>query len=735
VSTQSYFKQYVWGQVLSSKCVGCHNNQGVASATNMVLQTSSITGYMDHNYQVVSNIAGYEFQGTSLLLLKPSQQISHKGGLVLTTDSEEYAILESFIPQVFDPVECEEPVGEEDAFFQSVVLTDALETYRKATMLLSGRHPTVDEEAFLQVGGEAALSQLLDALLLEDGFYQWVRETFNDRLLTDKYLPGGSSTGLMNTADYPNRRWYDDLEYPVDEYFRSLGKKYTNPGVAREPLELIVHVVKNNRPFTEVLTADYIMVNPFSAHSYGVADAVTFNNPMNPAEFQEVQIPGIPHSGVMTSLMFLNRFPTTATNRNRHRSRVIWDLFLATDVLKLAERPIDPTSIVDHNPTMFNKDCAVCHEVIDPLGGTFQNWNNAGRYLPPEEGWFPDMRPPGYGDETLPIDESSQALQWLAPRLTGDGRFVTATVRTIYNGLLGSMPLLPPNEAEEDEATPANYQAKLAAYEAQQNELIQIGEDFVASNYNLRTIVKGLIESGYFRARSIDPDVSLSEERLAELEGLGAARLATPEQLERRVEALTGFPWRNNSTSPDYLLNVNEYLVFFGGIDSNNIIKRLTSPNGIMASVGERLANEVACRVTGRDMTLSPDQRRLFPYVEKGYVPEDENGFPIPQAINAIKENIRYLHWRMLGERLSPSHPDLEAVYQLFYDTWKEGMAGLESGDIPTALPYICRASTEYWTQAKLPAGTEVVYDTNYVIRSWMAVMSYYLSDFDVLYQ
>ena len=89
----------------------------------------------------------------------------------------------------------------------------------------------------------------------------------------------------------------------------------------------------------------------------------------------------------------------------------------------------------------------------------------------------------------------------------------------------------------------------------------------------------------------------------------------------------------------------------------------------------------------------------------------------------------------MLGERLSPSHPDLEAVYQLFYDTWKEGMAGLESGDIPTALPYICRASTEYWTQAKLPAGTEVVYDTNYVIRSWMAVMSYYLSDFDVLYQ
>ena len=167
----------------------------------------------------------------------------------------------------------------------------------------------------------------------------------------------------------------------------------------------------------------------------------------------------------------------------------------------------------------------------------------------------------------------------------------------------------------------------------------------------------------------------------------------------------------------------------------NLLIKRLTSPNGIMASVGERMANEVACRVTGRDMTLAPSERQLFPYVEKTFVPEDDNGFPIPQAINAIKENIRYLHWRILGERLSPSHPHLEAIYQLFYDTWKEGMAALASGEVPTALPNMCRASTEFWTAAALPTEVQVVYDTNYVIRSWMAVMSYFLSDFDVLYQ
>ena len=41
-----------------------------------------------------------------------------------------------------------------------------------------------------------------------------------------------------------------------------------SPGVAREPLELIAYVVMNDRPYTEVLTADYTMVNAFSDLAY-----------------------------------------------------------------------------------------------------------------------------------------------------------------------------------------------------------------------------------------------------------------------------------------------------------------------------------------------------------------------------------------------------------------------------------------------------------------------------------
>ena len=44
-------------------------------------------------------------------------------------------------------------------------------------------------------------------------------------------------------------------------------------GFRRAPLELIAHVVENDRPYTEILTADYIMANPFAAKSlWGIDD-------------------------------------------------------------------------------------------------------------------------------------------------------------------------------------------------------------------------------------------------------------------------------------------------------------------------------------------------------------------------------------------------------------------------------------------------------------------------------
>jgi hypothetical protein len=122
---------------------------------------------------------------------------------------------------------------------------------------------------------------------------------------------------LLNADRFPNARWHLNLEdQPRDEsYWAAID--YANTSLAREALEHIAFVVRNGKPFHEIITSDYMAMNPFTARIYGVDD-IAWADPLDPKEFHEGRAPGIPHAGILSSPMFLNRFPTTATNRNRH---------------------------------------------------------------------------------------------------------------------------------------------------------------------------------------------------------------------------------------------------------------------------------------------------------------------------------------------------------------------------------------------------------------------------------
>ena len=154
-----------------------------------------------------------------------------------------------------------------------------------------------------------------------------------------------------------------------------------------------------------------------------------------------------------------------------------------------------------------------------------------------------------------------------------------------------------------------------------------------------------------------------------------------------------------------------------------------------MTSVADRMSTDVACRSVGRDFSVQRIERHLFPFVERTYMPADDNGFPVPQAEDAIKENIRYLHWRILGEEVQRSSPEVADTYELFYKVWQAGRAAVLSGEEPTALPTQCRSTTDYWTSVPLDVEQQVVDDPSYVVRSWMAVVTYLLSDYRFLYE
>ncbi|PRP98094.1 hypothetical protein ENSA5_30790 [Enhygromyxa salina] len=732
VSNEEFFKQRIWAPLMSQTCITCHSPTGAAKGSQFVLQSSDWTGYIEANLASVERLAKLEYEGEPWLIVKPTNTVEHGGGVQFERGSAEYYAFIELVERIENPVVCADDGTELEAYFANVGALSEVETLRKASLNLVGRLPTPQEELAVQAGGLEALDLALDEMMTEDAFYERLIEVYNDHFLTDRYLTGVDAIDLLDGEDYPNRYWFEAVE---DKDVRDLARQRSNQAVAREALELVAHVVRNDRPFTEILTADYTLVNPYSAQVYGV-DA-KFRDPSDPSEWVEAKLPGIPHSGVLTSQIWLNRFPTTPTNRNRHRARIVFDLFLATDVLELAERPIDPSAIEDFNPTRESDACTVCHANIDPVAGALQNWDGRGRYRPPEMGWYPEMFAPGFGDAELPAGEKFNATSWLAARIIEDPRFAASQVDIVYQGLTGAPPLREPS----DPAAP-DYLARLVAFEAQNAELQRIADLFAESNFDLAVVIKEIVKSPYYRAKRFDPgwteeeqESAAAQRRLDELAPVGTARWLTPEQLERKIVAVTGYPWRPSVKATSYLLDSSEYRIFYGGIDSRTIVERMTVPNGIMTNIAQRMANEVSCWTSARDFSRPSGARKLFPYVDPSFEPEDDNGFEIPAVTEAIRVNLQHLHWRVLGEQLELDDPEIDRSYALFLEVWRDGKRGLELGEYPVALPGACQATTDFWSDQPLADAERITNDSNYTIRAWMAVMTYMLSDYRFLHE
>ena len=168
------------------------------------------------------------------------------------------------------------------------------------------------------------------------------------------------------------------------------------------------------------------------------------------------------------------------------------------------------------------------------------------------------------------------------------------------------------------------------------------------------------------------------------------------------------------------------YQQIYGGIDSFVVTERLTDPNGLMVYVQERMANELACYAIPNDFLAPADERLLLPFVE----PEMQ---PIGLSNqNAIMQNIQYLHSHLLAEELEPGDPELQTTYELFTNVWQAGERAVNITE-STELPSLCQRTRELETGANL--SNSLNDEPDYVIRSWMAVAAYLMSDYRFLYE
>ena len=727
-SQRTFFEQNVWSAFMSTKCAKCHTPDGVAVSEHnakFVLQPSSYPGFIDANLANLAMVSKIQFEGKSELLLKPLGQMGHIGGVQLQEGTDDYKALTSLVSQLSNIESCTEGPN---TTLQTVGLSDGASTLRRAALDLAGRLPTVAENDAVTKGGDVALDAALDVMMKEEAFYTRVREIFNDVLLTDRFVRyDAAAIDFMNTDDYPGLAPYRDQTNPA---YMSAKRPIINQAIAREPLDFIVYLLKNNKPFTDLVAADYTVVNPFSAIAYGVDKTVQFKDPTDYNEFHEAKITlgatgatmrPVPHAGVMSMPAFLNRWQTSPTNRNRGRARRVYQFFLATDVLKLAERPVDATKVTaTENPTHNSEYCTVCHKVIDPVAGGFRGWDdNDYEDFDPARPWHDEMFEPGFGVTTMDPTYYTKGLQWLGPQVAADPRFSISAVRTVYKGLTGHDAIAYPTDN-----TRANFATLLAAWSAQDAFFRATAAQFTKTT-DLKAVFKAVIKSPYYRAVTVpdgmDPGL---------LQDLGMGRLLTPEMLNRKIKAITGYSWRKTYdwvNQRDWLRE--DYDILYGGIDSDATTARLTTANGLIASVASRMANESACSITAWDFTKGKAVRAFFPFVDLTEAPESA-GHTVDGSVNSIKKNIQFLHQLFLDEQLDLADPEIERTYQLFLDTWHELS---QSGD--TGLDYNCSGQKSPVDGSDLPAASQIKDDPNFTLRSWMAVMTYLMSDYKFLYE
>ena len=387
--------------VLQSKCVNCHVEGGVSGNTRLVFVRTENADHLALNRQAFADFLAEAEDGAELILNK-IQGVAHGGGVQAAAGTEDYASIERYLELVG---------GESGAaaltpatLFDGVAMAPAWKTLRRAAIVFAWRLPTQAEYARAE-RGPAGLRAAIRGLMEGPGFHDFLIRAANDRLLTDKFLHDaiGEDPSFPNLANAAHA-----LLVAGDNPTYSRWQQRTQFGFARAPLELIAYVAENDLPYTQILTADYVMANPPADEAYGGGAA--FDDANDILEFKPSRIvdyyrqdesvvseftqafgnqvtdPGNlrtdwPHAGILNTLVFLKRYPTTPTNRNRARSRWTYYHFLGLDVEKSASRTTDPAALADtNNPTMRNPACTVCHGVLDPVAGAFQNYGADGLY-------------------------------------------------------------------------------------------------------------------------------------------------------------------------------------------------------------------------------------------------------------------------------------------------------------------------------------------------------------------
>ena len=480
----------------------CHRAGAVASGTRLVFAAGAST---EANYGVLRTFAA---ANGDLLMSKSIGLPTHSGGKpFVDANSQQYKDLASLLPKLKES--CSTEVLATGQFWEAFSL--------RITRRCCRRHPSSRTQSHACRVGSSQRRWRDGASPNDPGLHG---QRADVRCLPDRGRPrsvfGERRRGLwkqsgLNANDYP-----PSATAVINNQNPPAGvRARVEQGVRFEPVNIMKYIVKNDRDWREIVTGKYTVLNSITATTLGAQVQGTYMDPTNDNELLPAIMPNLrsPNgireaAGVLVTQSFLDRFPSTDTNAHRHTVSEMSKRFIGLYIPLLASRPLEDG--VFRNAVTDNPGCAVCHDVMDPMAGALQNWAPNNRYRPNGQGAAADILPNYYkstdfmdapkGGEYYQMgdkwfrdrkarlwqhDDAERLRQSVRSRVAGPtvrGRFpLRQRCGGLYKVLFQREVLQPVLDP-----TAPDGAARLAAYNAQQEEFNELAARFAAGGYKVK---------------------------------------------------------------------------------------------------------------------------------------------------------------------------------------------------------------------------------------------------------
>jgi Protein of unknown function (DUF1592)/Protein of unknown function (DUF1588)/Protein of unknown function (DUF1595)/Protein of unknown function (DUF1585)/Protein of unknown function (DUF1587) len=274
----------------------------------------------------------------------------------------------------------------------------------------------------------------------------------------------------------PDAFWFPDYTQQLAE------------SMARETELFFNDIVKNNRSILDLFTADYTFVNERLARHYGIPN-------VSGPEFRKVTYPDSTRRGLLGQGSMLVQ--TSLANRTSPVLRGKWVM----EVLIGMPPPPPPPNVPTLDETTDGKDgrplttrermelhrknptCNTCHQYMDPIGLSLDNFDVTGKWRYRENGMLLDTKGKMY--DGTPVSTPGDLLSSLLKR-------PIPLVRSFTENLMA-------------------YALGRRVEDYDQPTVRAIAKQAEANNYRISSVVLAVVKSSAFRSKRADPVASTQD--------------------------------------------------------------------------------------------------------------------------------------------------------------------------------------------------------------------------------